>query len=172
MKLNRRNFLFGSAAAATLAGCATNKMGLRPLKPGEKRTVAMIGLGIQGRTALLPQFLDQKNIKITAVCDCDKTRCEDAKQRVDAFYKDTACKTYLDFRDVLANPEIDAVCIATPDHWHAYMSVEAMKRGKDVYCEKPLTFSIDAAKKVIAAQKKYDRVFQTGSMQRSWAKIS
>ena len=172
MKLNRRNFLFGSAAAATFVGHATDKMGLRALKPGEKRTVAMIGIGIQGRTALLPQFLDQKNIKVTAVCDCDKVRCEDAKSRVDKFYKDTACKTYTDFRDVLNDPEIDAVCIATPDHWHAYISVEAMKRGKDVYCEKPLTFSIDEAKKVIAAQKKYDRVFQTGSMQRSWSKVS
>ena len=172
MNLNRRNFLFGSAAAATLAGCSTDKIGLRPLKPGEKRTVAMIGIGIQGRTALIPQFLKQKNVKITAVCDCDKVRVADAKKRVDEFYKDTACKAYADFRDVLNDPTIDAVCIATPDHWHAYISVEAMKHGKDVYCEKPLTFSIDEARKVIAAQKKYDRVFQTGSMQRSWNKIS
>ena len=172
MNLNRRNFLLGSAAAATLAGYATNKVGLRPLKPGEKRTVAMIGIGIQGRTALLPQFLGQKNVRVVAVCDCDKVRCADAKKRVEDFYKDTACKTFADFRDVLADPTIDAVCIATPDHWHAYISVEAMKHGKDVYCEKPLTFSIDEARKVIAAQEKYGRVFQTGSMQRSWAKVS
>ena len=135
MNINRRGFLLGSAAAATLAGCATNKVGLRELKPGEKRTVAMIGIGIQGRTALLPQFLSQKNVKVIAVCDCDKVRCADAKKRVDEFYKDTACKAYADFRDVLNDPEIDAVCIATPDHWHAYMCVEAMKHGKDVYCE-------------------------------------
>ena len=172
MNINRRGFLFGSAAAATLAGCATSKMGLRPLKPGEKRTVAMIGIGIQGRSALLPQFLSQKNVVVAAVCDCDKTRLADAKKRVDDFYKNTACQAYADFRDVLKNPEIDAVCIAAPDHWHAYMSVEAMKHGKDVYCEKPLTFSIDEARKVIAAQKKYDRVFQTGSMQRSWKDVS
>ena len=172
MNLNRRHFLLGSAAAATLAGCATNKMGLRPLKPGEKRTVALIGIGIQGRTALLPQFLRQPNVRVTAVCDCDRVRCADAKARVDAHYKDGACKTYADFRDILKDPTIDAVCIATPDHWHAYMSVEAMKHGKDVYCEKPLTFSIDEAKKLIAAQEKYGRVIQTGSMQRSWAKVS
>ena len=172
MNINRRGFLFGSAAAATLAGCATNKMGLRALKPGEKRTVAMIGIGIQGRNALLPQFLNQKNVVVAAVCDCDKVRLADAKKRVDDFYKNTACQAYADFRDVLKNPEIDAVCIAAPDHWHAYMSVEAMKHGKDVYCEKPLTFSIDEARKVIAAQKKYDRVFQTGSMQRSWKDVS
>ncbi|MBR1921209.1 MAG: Gfo/Idh/MocA family oxidoreductase [Kiritimatiellae bacterium] len=166
--INRRGFLLGSAAAAALAGCATSKVGARALKPGEKRTVAMIGTGIQGRF-LRDEFLRQKNVRVVAICDVDKTRREDSAAAVDKYYGDgTTCATYEDFRDVLANPEIDAVCIATPDHWHAYISVEAMKHGKDVYCEKPLTFSIDEAKKVIAAQKKYGRVFQTGSMQRSW----
>ena len=172
MSINRRNFLFGSAAAMTLAGCATQKQGLRPLAPGEKRNVAMIGIGIQGRF-LLSEFLKQKNVRVTCICDCDKTRREDGAKRVDGFYKDgSKCANVADFRDVLKDPTIDAVCIATPDHWHAYISVEAMKHGKDVYCEKPLTFSIDEAKKVIEAQKKYDRVFQTGSMQRSWKKDS
>ena len=172
MNMNRRSFLLGSAAAASLAGCSTAKVGVRPRKPGEPISVAMIGVGIQGRQALLPQFLSQPNVRVTTVCDCDRTRREDAAQRVNAHYKDSACKAVADFRAVLRDPEIDAVCIATPDHWHAYMSVEAMKHGKDVYCEKPLTFSIDEAKKVIAAQAKYARVFQTGSMQRSWKKLS
>ena len=166
--INRRSFLFGSAAAATLAGCSTAKVGARELKPGEKRNVAMIGIGIQGRF-LLTEFLRQPNVRVVAICDVDKTRREDGAGKVNAYYKDgSRCATYADFREVLANPEIDAVCIATPDHWHAYISVEAMKHGKDVYCEKPLTYSIDEAKKVIEAQKKYGRVFQTGSMQRSW----
>ncbi|MGN0851980.1 MAG: Gfo/Idh/MocA family protein [Kiritimatiellia bacterium] len=174
MKLNRRGFLFGSAAAASLAGCSTCKVGTRKLAPGEKANVAMIGLGIQGRTALLPQFLAQydRGAKVVVCCDCDKTRREDGAKRVDDFYAKkgiaSACKAVADFRDVLKDPMIDMVCIATPDHWHAYMAVEAMKAGKDVYCEKPLTFSIDEARKVIAAQAKYGRVFQTGSMQRSW----
>ena len=175
MNLNRRNFLLGSAAAATLAGCATNKLGVRALKAGEKRRFAMIGYGIQMRTALIPQFLDKNNNangEIVVVCDCDKTRAAAGAKQVNDFYKKDVCKAVADFREVLADPTIDAVCIATPDHWHAYMSVEAMKHGKDVYCEKPLTFSIDEAKKVIAAQEKYGRVFQTGSMQRSWAKVS
>ena len=168
MNINRRGFLLGSAAAATLAGCSTSKIGARELKPGEKRNVAMIGIGIQGRF-LLSEFLKQKNARVVAICDVDKTRREDSAATVDKRYKDgSKCAVYEDFRDVLANPEIDAVCIATPDHWHAYISVEAMKHGKDVYCEKPLTFSIDESKKVIEAQKKYGRVFQTGSMQRSW----
>ena len=166
--INRRSFLFGSAAAATFAACSTAKAGVRELKPGEKRNVAMIGIGIQGRF-LLTEFLKQPNVRVVAICDVDKARREDGASRVNAYYKDgSKCATFADFREVLANPEIDAVCIATPDHWHAYISVEAMKHGKDVYCEKPLTYSIDEAKKVIAAQKKYDRVFQTGSMQRSW----
>jgi len=172
MQLNRRNFLFGSAAVATLAGCSTSKATAaippRTLKPGEKRTVAMIGIGIQGRF-LLKEFLRQPNVRVVAICDVDKTRREDSAATVDKYYKDgSKCATYFDFRDVLKNPGIDAVCIATPDHWHAYISVAAMKNGKDVYCEKPLTFSIDESKKVMAAQKKYGRVFQTGSMQRSW----
>lgn len=168
MNINRRHFLLGSAAAATLAGCATSKMGVRPLKAGEKRTVAMIGIGIQGRF-LLTEFLRQPNVRVVCICDCDKTRRDDSAATVDNYYKDgSKCASVADFRDVLKDPMIDAVCIATPDHWHAYISVEAMKHGKDVYCEKPLTFTIDEAKKVMAAQKKYGRVFQTGSMQRSW----
>ncbi|MBQ0033462.1 MAG: Gfo/Idh/MocA family oxidoreductase [bacterium] len=171
MDLNRRNFLFGSAAAATLSGCATNKMGLRALKPGEKRNIAMIGYGIQMRCALIPQFLNKENnttMKIVAVCDCDKVRAAAGAKQVNDACKNKDCRAVADFRDIINDPTIDAVCIATPDHWHAYISVEAMKHGKDVYCEKPLTFSIDEAKKVIAAQEKYGRVFQTGSMQRSW----
>ena len=167
MNLNRRSFIFGSAAAVTLAGQATTKVGLRQLKPGEKRRVAMIGYGIQMRTALIPQFL-QNNVDIVAVCDCDKTRANAGAKQVNKARKNSNCKAVYDFREVLKDPSIDMVCIATPDHWHAYISVEAMKHGKDVYCEKPLTFTIDESKKVMAAQKKYGRIFQTGSMQRSW----
>ncbi len=170
--INRRSFLFGSAAATVLAGCATNKVGLRPVGPGEAHNVAFIGFGIQARF-LLSEFLKygdkpEYNCRVVAICDCDKTRREDGAKRVNDHYKDMKCKAVADFRDILRDPSVDMVCIATPDHWHAYMSVEAMKHGKDVYCEKPLTFSPDEAKKVWAAQEKYGRVFQTGSMQRSW----
>ena len=172
MNINRRGFLFGSAAAMTFAGCSTSKVGLRSLKPGEKLRGAMIGCGIQMRTALIPQFLDKGNsgdqVEIVVVCDCDKTRALACAKQVNDAYKTNTCRAVYDFREVIQDPTIDFVCIGTPDHWHAYISVEAMKHGKDVYCEKPLTFTIDEAKKVIAAQKKYGRVFQTGSMQRSW----
>ena len=75
--INRRSFLFGSAAAAALAGCSTAKVGARELKPGEKRNVAMIGIGIQGRF-LLTEFLKQPNVRVVAICDVDKTRREDS----------------------------------------------------------------------------------------------
>ena len=171
MNINRRSFLLGSAAATALAGCATSKTGARELKPGEKRRIAMIGYGIQMRQALIPQFLNQdfaKNVEIVCVCDCDRVRAAAGAKQVNDAYKNNNCVAAHDFRKVLEDPMIDAVVIGAPDHWHAYMSVEAMKHGKDVYCEKPLTFSIEEAKKVIEAQEKYDRVFQTGSMQRSW----
>ena len=172
ISFDRRSFLVGSTAAAALAGCATGKkMPLRPLKPGEKRTLAFIGCGIQQRTALASQFLDpslNKTLKVVCVCDCDKVRAQNAAKQVNDAYKTNECRVEYDFRRVLEDPNIDAVCIATPDHWHAYIAVEAMKNGKDVYCEKPLTFSVEEARKVIEAQKKYGRIFQTGSMQRSW----
>ena len=140
MELDRRGFLFGTAAAMSLAGCSTAKVGLRELKPGEKRRVAMIGYGIQMRTALIPQFAGKAKfcaklrdtVRIVAVCDCDKTRAEAGAAQVNEIYGDSECQAVLDFRKVLDDPTIDAVCIATPDHWHAYMCVEAMKRGKDV----------------------------------------
>ena len=164
--INRRGFLFGSAAAAAFAGCSTAKAGARELKPGEKHTVAMIGTGIQGRF-LREEFLKQKNIRVVAICDVDKTRREDSAAAVDKHYNDgSKCATYADFRDVLKNPGIDAVCIATPDHWHAYISVEAMKHGKDVYCEKPLTFSIDESKKVISRRRSSRRRRSTDASSR------
>ena len=136
--------------------------------------LAFIGCGIQTREMLLPQFL-RLPVVVRTMCDCDRVRREDAVKRVnDAYAKDDEkkayaglCKAEADFRKVLKDKAIDMVVIVTPDHWHAYMAVEAMKAGKDVYCEKPLTFSIEEARLVMAAQKKYKRVFQTGSWQRS-----
>ena len=201
MNMNRRNFLFGSAAAMTLAGCNTAKMGVRARKPGEPVNVACVGYGMQMWTALLPQFVgtnegwggEDRNTydlpdlcRVTLVCDCDKVRAQTGAKQVDEQYakrnaelkagkafvkneiKAAPCRWCTDFRDVLNDPTIDAVCIATPDHWHAYIAIEAMKRGKDVYCEKPLTYNVDESRKIIAAQEKYGRIFQCGSMQRSW----
>jgi predicted dehydrogenase len=77
------------------------------------------------------------------------------------------CTAYVDYRELLAQPGIDAVVICTPDHWHAIPCLEAIKAKKDIYCEKPLTLTIHEGKSLLDAVRKYDRVFQTGSQQRS-----
>ena len=169
MDINRRHFIFGSAAAMTLAGCSTARTGVRPLKPGEKRSLAMIGCGLQ-MCHLIREFLNPKNapnVKIVAVCDCDRSRAAGCAEMVNKKYGNKDCRIVYDFQEIVRDPAIDMVCIATPDHWHAYIAVEAMKHGKDVYCEKPLTYSVQETKELMEAARKYGRVFQTGSMQRS-----
>ena len=121
----------------------------------------------------LRDFLQRDDVQVLAVCDVDTTRREAAKQRVDAEYSKKAgvtyrgCAAYNDFREILARPDIDAVVIAAPDHWHAYMAIAAVKAGKDVYCEKPLTHNIHEALELVKAVRATNRVFQTGSQQRS-----
>ena len=167
-RVSRRSFVTNgllTAAAFPFIGHGRNALG--------KATLALIGAGRQGR-GLLHAFLGQ-DLVVTAVCDCDRARREDRTRVVNEYYAQhpelgvpgDACRAVADFREVLADPSIDMVCIATPDHWHAYMAVEAMKAGKDVYCEKPLTHTVDEAKTLIAASAKYGRILQTGAMQRS-----
>jgi predicted dehydrogenase len=111
--------------------------------------------------------------QVVAVCDVDTTRREHAKKVAEEFYsikgnkEYKGCTGYKDFSEVLARQDIDAVVIAAPDHWHAYIAIAACKAGKDVYCEKPLSLTIHEARAMVQAARKYDRVFQTGSMQRS-----
>ena len=107
------------------------------------------------------------------MCEVDGTRREHARTRVDQAYSQAGasyqCDSYSDFRELLGRDDIDAVCIATPDHWHAIAIIEACRAGKDVYCEKPLTLTITEAKRCIEAVRKHKRVLQTGSQQRSSA---
>ena len=155
-----------------MAGKCTKKAAAA--KDVKKVNMGFIGYGIQARTVLVPHFIQQDAVVVKAVCDCDRVRREAGAQFVNDYYKENKksklakCRAVADFRDVITDPAIDAICIATPDHWHAYIAIEAMKNGKDVYCEKPLTFSIEEAQLIMKAQKKYKRIFQTGSMQRSW----
>jgi predicted dehydrogenase len=125
---------------------------------------------------LLNKFLG-KNTQVVAVCDVDSTRREAAKQRVEEEYAKKAaaaykgCAVYTDFRELIARKDIDAVCIATPDHWHAINVVMAAKAKKDIYCEKPLSLTIPEARMMVKAVRKNKRVLQTGSMQRSSAEF-
>ncbi len=168
IRFSRRAFVTGGLAAAFSApyiAHGRNALG--------RTTMAFIGVGTQGRY-LQHQFLGQ-DVVVTAVCDCDRARRENRKKVVNDYYAQNpqlgvpkdVCRAVADYREILADKSIDMVCIATPDHWHAYLAVEAMKAGKDVYCEKPLTHNVNEAKVIMAVAKKTGRLLQTGAMQRS-----
>jgi predicted dehydrogenase len=176
----RRSFIkstvLGGMSAITIPTLLPSRMWAAETGPNARLTVGFIGMGTQSR-GLLGGFLAQ-GTRVVAVCDVDTTRRENAKQRVDEFYaqkndaaspiaKSAGCATYIDYRDLLARKDIDVVCIATPDHWHAIITVAALRAGKDVYCEKPLTHNIHEAVEVMKAVTENRRVLQTGSMQRS-----
>jgi predicted dehydrogenase len=139
--------------------------------PSERITVGFIGCGKMANDYHLPDLLGFGDIQALAVCEVDRTRREHAKKRVEKAYSTKTsykgCAAYADFRELLGRKDIDAVCIATPENWHAILAIEAMKAGKDVYCEKPLTLTLSEAKRCIDVARKYQRVFQTGSQQRS-----
>ena len=169
----RRHFL--GAAAGTVAFPtivpATVFGNEERAAPSERITVGFIGCGKMANDYHLPELLGFGDVQAVAVCEVDRTRREHAKGRVEKAYggktDSKGCAAYADFRELVARKDIDAVCIATPEHWHAIPAIEAMKAGKDVYCEKPLTLTLAEGKLCIDAARKYDRVFQTGSQQRS-----
>jgi predicted dehydrogenase len=129
-------------------------------------------VGKQGRH-LLRSFLPHPDVQVVAVNDVDTTRRRHHQKMVEEFYSTKSgkswrgCAAYTDFRDLLARPGIDAVVIATPDHWHAFNVIAAADRKKDIYCEKPLSLTIREARLMVNAVRRNGRVFQTGSMQRS-----
>lgn len=171
MTLNRRTLLKSAALAPTLLSTsAISSPARRP--PSDRINVAMIGCGKMANGYHLPQLLEQPDVQLVAVCDVDQTRREHAQNRVESKYStDKAdykgCDAYVDFREIIARSDIDAVCIATPDHWHTIPLIEACKAGKDVYCEKPLTLTIEESRRCIEAARKYGCIVQTGSQQRS-----
>ncbi|HQH72853.1 MAG TPA: Gfo/Idh/MocA family oxidoreductase, partial [bacterium] len=105
--------------------------------------------------------------RVLATCDVYEPHRERAKNRVDDTYGNQDCKTYNDFRDLLDRDDIHAVLIATPDHWHTRIAISACEAGKDIYCQKPLTLTINEGKALVKAVRKYGRIFQVGSQQRS-----
>ena len=141
-------------------------------QPNSRITMGFIGTGKQGRH-LINSFLPHPNTQMVAVCDVDTTRRQHHRKIIEDFYRTKGvtdfkgCAEYTNYREVLARKDIDVVVIAAPDHWHALIAIAACKAGKDVYCEKPLSLTIGEARAMVKATRKYKRVFQTGSMQRS-----
>jgi predicted dehydrogenase len=175
--MNRRDFLKVAAGAASLGSVPyvvpSSVLGAQGQTPPSNRiTLGFIACGKQSQH-LMRSFL-QPSTQVVAACDVDKLKLErSAGTIVEKYYADRkdgaykGCARYHDFHELLARPDIDAVVISTPDHWHTLATIEACRAGKDVYCEKPLTQTIAEAQALVKTIRQLGRVFQTGSMQRS-----
>ena len=167
MQLNRRSVLKGLVCAGAPLILPT-RVWAQGTKPNAKIRVGCVGMGTQMR-GVMDGFRSSEGVEVVAVCDVDTMRRTASYKALKEAYKNGGpeVKAYTDYRELLADKSIDVVIVATPDHWHAIVTIEALKAGKDVYCEKPLTHNIKEAIAVMDAVKKYNRVLQTGSMQRS-----
>lgn len=163
---SRRHFLKSAAAGVAAPFILPSGMLSAQTKPNDRIAVGFIGMGKQN-SGLLGGFIGNQSVVAVAVNDVDTTRRDAAKKTVDERYKNSDCKAYADFRELIAHPGLDAVCIATPDHWHTIQCVAALDAKKDVYCEKPLTHNIHESIVVMESVPKNERILQTGSMQRS-----
>jgi predicted dehydrogenase len=170
--MNRRRF-FQGAGAAVLASAVfpeivpSSVLGANgAVAPSNRIHVACIGTGPQG-TAVMGGFLAQKDARVLAVCDVKSDQRDQACARVNQHYQNKDCRTFHDFREVLARGDIDACLIATPDHWHVPAAVAAVRAGKDVYLEKPIGCSLAEAQALRNALQQTGRIFQFGTQQRS-----
>lgn len=171
---NRRTFLKQAAVASSFFIVPRHVLGRGFLAPSDRITMGFIGLGKQVG-GLQRNFLQTDQVQLVAACDVDAPKVKTFIDKANAFYAQKADKasyktadSYADFREILARKDVDAVLIATPDHWHAPIAVRAAAAGKDIYCEKPLSLTISEGRAMVEATRKHQRVFQTGSMQRSW----
>ena len=172
-KMDRRQFLKTAAVggAAAVAGFPTIVKAAAlgrggAVAPSDRTVMAGIGFGMMG-PGNMENFLEKPEVQWVAVCDLDTVPLAMAKGIVDKKYGNKSCATYHDFRELYLRKDLDAVSIAVPDHWHAILSVAALRAGFDVYGEKPLTHSLREGRALCDAVKRYGRVWQTGSWQRS-----
>jgi len=169
INLTRRGFLKGMLAAGAapyfVSASALGAAGERP-SPSNRLVMGCIGVGGQG-SGDMGGFLSFDELQVVAICDVDKNQRENAKKRVDSKYGDAGCATFNDFREITRRPDIDMILCATPDHWHALVTIDAMKNGKDVYCEKPECLTIREGRAMVETARRYGRVFSGGS-QRVW----
>jgi predicted dehydrogenase len=155
----------GAAAFPTIVKASALGRG-QAVPPSDRIVMAGIGFGMQG-PGNMKNFLGKDEVQWVAVCDIDAKHLSEAQNTVNQRYGNTDCATYKDYRELFARKDLDAVSIAVPDHWHAILSIEALRSGLDVYGEKPLTHSLREGRALCDAVKRYGRVWQTGSWQRS-----
>lgn len=180
--ISRRGFMGRTAAAAgAFAGPLILPASARGtdgnVAPSNRITLGQIGRGMMGR-GHLSHFAQNKSVQIVALCEVDRQRLDEGKAEVDSQYAEKSpggtyrgCDGFNDYRDLLARDDIDAVVVATPDHWHTPISIHAAQAGKDVYCEKPNSLCIGEGRQLVNAIQRSGRVFQNGSQYRSIPKI-
>ena len=180
MQISRRAFLGGSLALGALGGCATGYGTPRRPQASDRVTVAIIGCGTMGRGNMEALLADPR-VQVVAVCDPVTELKEYGygkdsrgwggrlafKRMVDAHYKTSGCRAVADFREIADDPTIDAVVVTTPDHWHALIALACMKRGKHVYCQKPMSLGVSEGIEMTRVAKATGVTFQVGSQQRS-----
>lgn len=165
--VSRRDFFRRTAAGAAAAGGVAGVFGAsalaKALGPNGRLRVGIAGTGARGQThldTLLRMQHDGQPIEVAAVCDVYRRYREQAADRLNVHGASPFVTG--DYRELLDRPDIDALCIATPDHWHARMTIDALHRGKHVYCERPMTHTLDEAQQVVAAARESGRVMQVG----------
>ena len=162
---SRRRFIATTGAAIVLPlilpGCATGRA-----RPSKRITLGVVGLGLQGPSNT-KSFLYEGDCQVVAACDLDKNHLQKAVDTINEHYENKDCAAYHDYREMMARPDIDAVMLAVPDHWHALVATEAARRGKDIYGEKPLAHTIAEQQAIVRAVQQYNVIWQTGSWQRS-----
>jgi len=169
--MSRRGFLRGvgmaGAGLALPAIVPSSILGANgAIPPSDKIVMGIIGTGSMGNVNM-GAFLNHAESQVVAVCDLDTARRATAKQRVDDHYGNDDCAAYTDFRDMIGRGDLDAVVVATPDHWHAITAITALRAGLDVYGEKPFSHDLRAGRAMVDTVERYGRIWQTGSWQRS-----
>ena len=168
--INRRSFLkkaVSTYAVPYFVPAAVLGRDAKP-SPSNQITMGMIGLGSMGMRHV-KGFLPEQDCRILAVCDVDAKRREAAIKEINHQYQNQDCAAYNDFRELIARQDIDTLCIAVPDHWHAGMAIVGAQARKDIYGEKPLALTIAQGQTLCNVVKRYNIVWQTGSWQRSTA---
>jgi predicted dehydrogenase len=172
----RRDFL-KTAATISAGGLAlptiipSSALGLGgAVAPSERIVMGCIGVGGKG-TNNMGRFLSFPDVQVVAVCDADEKHRTDAQRRVNEKYGNADCQSYGSYLDLVGRGDLDAVSVATPDHWHALATIAAVNAGADVYCEKPLSNSVNEGRAMVRAAEKNNRIIQCGSHERSTSSI-
>jgi predicted dehydrogenase len=161
--ISRRQFVKQSGAAGLIAGSFVYPARARS-SPNETVNVAVMGIRSRGG-ALAEGFAKLPNVNVATICGIDENLLPKAVAEVEKVCGKTA-KTETDIRRALDNKEIDAIVIAAPNHWHALATIWACQAGKDVYVEKPISWSITEGRRMVEAARKYDRIVQVGTQNR------